>query len=148
RGRALARFARVWDPQDNLAQLLAGFEPLVSCRRLGKREDGVDDREGTARCDEVVHRLEVLFRAHRRSVDGELFPPDAVKLSRRVRPARGTADADAPGCARGGEGARPGRLADVVDDDVRAAAGQLFHSGDDVLGVVVERSVRAELTGP
>ena len=90
-------------PEDDLAELAAGLQVLVRRGGLREREDAVDDRLGAAARDEVVDGPEVLLRPHRRADDGELLPPDAVEVGRRVRAARGAADGDAPARAR-----RPG----------------------------------------
>ena len=65
--------------QHDLAELLAGLHPLVRGARLGEREHGVDDRLRAAALDQLVGRLEVLARAHRRAVDRQLLPPDPVQ---------------------------------------------------------------------
>ena len=75
---------------------------------------------GPGRGDEVVGAEKVLARPHRGAVDDELLPPEAVQRRRRVRAARGAADDDAPGRPHRRERARPGRLADGLDDDVGA----------------------------
>ena len=65
---------------------------------------------------------EVGPRRHRRAEDRQLLPPDAVQLRRRVRPARRAADRDPPALAGSRQRRLPGRLADVLDDDVDARA--------------------------
>src|ERR671930_1332429 len=84
------------DGEDDLAELLACLHALVRGTGLGEREDGVYNRAGAAARDELVSALEILFRAHRRAVDRQLFPPEAVERRRRVRPARRAADPGAP----------------------------------------------------
>ena len=95
--------------------------------------------------DQVVGALEVVGRAHRRAEDRELLPPHAVQCRGRVRPGRGAADDDASFDARGVERSLPRRLADVVDDDVRAAARHVLDVCDDVVRLVIDRGVGAEL---
>src|SRR4051812_13033146 len=135
------------DTEHDLAELLACFETLVRCGSFGERQHLVDDRNGTTRLDELVDGFEVPRRAHRRTEDRQLLPPDAMEIRRRVRSGRGAADADTPRRPRRVECALPRRLADVIDHDVCAASGEVLHLGDDVVGVMVERAVRAELAG-
>src|ERR671935_3304682 len=74
------------DGEDDLAELLACLHALVRGTGLGEREDGVYNRAGEAARDELVSALEILFRAHRRAVDRQLFPPEAVERRRRISP--------------------------------------------------------------
>src|SRR5436853_4084700 len=80
------------DPQDDLAELLAALHTLVRGRGLREREYLVDDGPRLAGRDEVVNGLEVLARSHRRSVDGQLLPPEAVQVRRWIRARRRAAD--------------------------------------------------------
>ncbi len=136
------------DPQHDLAELLARLQPLVGGRGVGEREHAVDDRPCLPGRDQVVGAPEVVGRAHRRAEDRELLPPDAVQGGRRVRPGRRAAHDDAALRAGRIEGAAPRRLADVVDDDVRAAAGQILDGRNDLLRRVVHARVGAELASP
>ena len=113
---------------------------------FGERKDRVDDDLRAAARDELVDGLEVLLRPHRGAEDRELLPPDAMERRRRVR-ARCRAADDDPAALRGHvlRGA-PGRLADMLDDDVRAApAGRVEHGGLDVSRRVIDGDVGAEL---
>src|SRR5436305_14446471 len=80
------RFPHPLDGEDDLAELLAGLEPLVRRADLLERQHGVDDRKRAAACDELVGAGEVLSGTHRGAKDRELLPPDPVQRSRRVRP--------------------------------------------------------------
>src|ERR671935_2321325 len=82
---ASARGALARNPQDDLAELFARLEPLVRSGGVCEREYVVDDRADAAGGDQLVHRFEVLARAHRRAVHGQLLPPNPVELGRRVR---------------------------------------------------------------
>ena len=116
---------------------------------FAEREDPVDDRlRGPAR-DEVVDAREVGSRPHRRAEDGELLPPDAMELGRRVRPAGRSADDDPPFGRRRLQRGLPGRLAHVLDDDVGAVTlGRFLHGRRHVAGLVVHDRVGAELARP
>ena len=64
---------------------------------------------------------------------------------RRIRAGGGAADDD-PALARAeASDLAPRRLADMLDDDVGPGSRQLAHAGGDVVAVVVERLVGAEL---
>src|SRR5205085_7414781 len=76
------------DREDDLAQLLAGLEPLVRGADLLEREYRVDHGARAATRNELVGACEILARSHRGAEDRELLPPDAVQCCRRVRPAR------------------------------------------------------------
>ena len=117
----------------------------MRARGVGEREDAVDVDARAPRADELVGALEVRRHAHRRAEDGELLPPEPVEASRRAV-ARGRAAHDDPAVLScGGERALPGRLADGLDDDVRArAAGRVLHGLHDVGLCVVDGEVRAE----
>ena len=108
--------------EHDLPELLARLQPLVRGAGLGEREDRVDHRLRAPARDQLVGALEVGARAHRRAEHVELLPPDAVERRRRVRAARRAADDDPPAGPRGLQRALPRRLADVLDDDVGAAA--------------------------
>src|SRR5581483_4071743 len=130
------------DREDDLAELLAGLEPPVGVGDLREREHAVDDRPRLPGLDQLAHGAEVLRHPHRRAEHRQLLPPDAVQRRRRVRPGRRAAHDHAPFGPRGVERALRGRLADVVDDDVRPAAGRLLHRRDDVVASVVDGDVR------
>src|SRR6266540_1078329 len=70
------------DFEHDLAELLPGFQLLVRGAGLGEWVDTVDDRVRAAARDQLVGAFEVLFGAHRRSVDGQLLPPDPVQRRR------------------------------------------------------------------
>src|SRR5207244_2733411 len=111
-----------------LAELLARLHPLVGGADLLEWEDLVDDRARAAARDQLVRAGEVLGRSHRRAEDRELLPPHAVQLRRRVRARRRAADRYATLVRGEVEGLLPRRLADVLDDNVRAvAARRLLH---------------------
>ena len=55
--------------RDDLAELCAGLEPLVSLRGCCEREHAVDVDASAAGSDELVGTLEVRRRPHRRAVD-------------------------------------------------------------------------------
>ena len=117
----------------------------MRCARLAEREDAVDDRPYLAGGDQVIGAFEVVRRSHRRAENRALLPPDAVQGRRRIRAGGRAADHDAALWTRRVERPPPRCLADVVDHDVRAAAGRLLDERDDVAGRVVDRSVRTEL---
>src|SRR2546430_8422837 len=81
---------RFLDREDDLAELLACFEPLVRCADLLERQHRVDDGHRAAARHQLVGAGEVLAGAHRGAEDRELLPPDPVQRRRRVR-ARGRA---------------------------------------------------------
>src|SRR5262249_19346544 len=92
---------------------------------------------------ELVDAFEVRPRPHRRAVDGELLPPDAVQCRGWVRAARRAADRDPTAGTCRLEAALPRRLADRLDDYVRAAPVRRGLDGlDDVLGRVIDLHVR------
>src|SRR5581483_6764724 len=134
--------------QHDLPERRPRLEPLVRDPDVGERKHLVDDGSRTPLRDELVGALEVGARAHRRAEHGELLPPDPVERGGRVRAARRTAHRD-PAFARGDvEGRPPRRLADVLDDDVRAApAGRLLDGRLHVARRVVDDRVGAELAG-
>src|SRR6185295_19404213 len=115
--------------------------------RFGERQDLVDDGNGTARLDELVDGFEVRRRSHRRTEGRQRLPPDAMEVRGRVRPGRRATDAYSPRRPRRIERALPRCLADVIDHDVGAAAGELLNLGDDFVGAMVEGTVRSELAG-
>jgi len=110
---------------------------------LRQRVDPVDVHLRAAAADEVVGAEEVVARPHRRAVDDELLPPEAVQRGRRVGAARRATDDDASLLTCGCERARPCRLPDRLDDDVHASGGRLLHRRGDVAGVVVDGHVGA-----
>src|SRR5438093_7768308 len=113
--------------EHDLAELLAGLEPLVRGAGLGEREDRVDDRPRTAALDELEGAFEVLLGAHRGAENRELLPPHPLEGSGRIRPARRAADDHAAALGGDVERGPPGRLADMLDDDVGPeASGQLL----------------------
>ena len=138
-----------WDREDDLAELLAGFEALVRRARLGEREHAVDDRPRAARARPARRRPRsppACPSSSRRSSaastrSGAARPAGSARSSRRRRrcgpPARAASSESLPR-----------RLADVLDDDVGAAAGDLLHARGDVVRRVVDRRVGAELARP
>ena len=96
--------------------------------------------------DQLVDGLEVLSRPHRGAEDRQLLPPDSMQCRRRVRAGRGAADHHAASLASRLQALLPGRLADVLDHDVRAvAAGGLLHGRHHVLRGVVHLGVGLDL---
>src|SRR6188474_1457789 len=66
--------------EHDLAELLAAFQPLVRRPRLREREHRVDVHTRAPAADEVVGAEKVLAGAHRRAVDRQLLPPEAMQL--------------------------------------------------------------------
>src|SRR6185437_1948889 len=123
---------------DDLAELLAAFEPLVRGAYLLEREHHVDHRARAAACNELVGACEILPRSHRGAEDRELLPPDAVQRCGRVGPTRRAAHGDSAAGRRDLERRRPRRLADALDHDVGSTtAGRLLDGGLYVPGGVV-----------
>ena len=123
--------ARTWSGRS----CRAARRPRAARARRAPRRAGTPRRPPAARGPDATRSSAAsksARRAHRRAVDRQLLPPDAVQVRRRVRPARRAADDDPAAGPRGVRATLPGRLADGLDDDVRAAAGQLLHARGDV----------------
>ena len=95
------------------------------------------------RAHELVRAEEVVARAHRRAVDRQLLPPEAMQLRRRVRAARGAADRHpAAGLDRR---ERCFHVASPTVSTTRSTPPMLLRRRGDVAGRVVDGEVGAPL---
>ena len=132
--------------EHELAVLLAGLEPPLRRLHVLERPHRVDERPDAPLREEARDGAELRVAGHRRAEHVELLPEDAVQARGRIAARRRARDHEAPAAAQRLDRGRPGVGADVLVDDVGAAAArQLPHRREHVVAAVVDGRVRASL---
>src|SRR5260221_10740416 len=144
------------DGQYDLADVRARFHQRVRFRRFGERKGLVDDRLDLSGLDErpdffpqvLRDRAPELHRARAQggAGDGEAAAQDVGQVERRLRAAEEGDDDDAAVVGEAFQLAVDGVARDHVEDHIDAAAGRRFlYRGDEILDLVVDSAVGAEL---